>query len=323
MRRLPLALLLLAGPALGQPSAADSALVERYLEALDLGSEPLTEAVRAGIYADHRPDALAELVAFFEGPLAQKLDAPPPMPVRPPDAALIRRHAAAWRSATFPTASRRRTAETVARSLGEPLPPLALDAAGRPLEFEALVAAVSDDLGFDEEGDLEEAERMTRGLTRDEAVAVIRVFESDAGQYQGRVLGDAFAVVIAEGTTHDLEAAAVPPPAPPLPPPGDLDDEVLDIAEVQPEIVGGLEALQRLVEYPEDARVAGAEGTVVVQFVVRADGSVTDLEAVRSPDARLSHAALEAVRAARFTPGRHRGRAVSVRLAVPIGFRLR
>ena len=98
--------------------------------------------------------------------------------------------------------------------------------------------------------------------------------------------------------------------------------EVFDVAEVMPELVGGLPALAAAIVYPADARAEGAEGTVVVQFVVLEDGSVTEAEATRSPDARLSRAAVEAVRQMRFVPGRQRGRVVKVRYAVPVTFRL-
>lgn len=112
-------------------------------------------------------------------------------------------------------------------------------------------------------------------------------------------------------------SAQTPPPAP-------VDDEfVCVLTEVQPELIGGLAALQAAVVYPEDARLDGAEGVVVVQFIVEADGSVTEAVAVRSPDKRLSRAALATVRSAQFEPGRQRGEPVRVRFAMPITFRLR
>lgn len=99
--------------------------------------------------------------------------------------------------------------------------------------------------------------------------------------------------------------------------------EVVEVAEVQPELIGGLEGLQRRVTYPEEARRAGAEGQVVVQFVVDERGQVVDPVVLRSADDRLSDAALEAVRDSRFTPGMQRGRPVKVRFSVPVTFRLR
>ncbi|MEM0963789.1 MAG: energy transducer TonB, partial [Bacteroidota bacterium] len=76
------------------------------------------------------------------------------------------------------------------------------------------------------------------------------------------------------------------------------------------------------VVYPSMAREAGIEGQVVVQFIVDEEGNVTDPVVLRSPADILSQAALEAVNASRFTPARQQGRAVKVRFAVPVTFRL-
>ncbi|WP_412060380.1 energy transducer TonB [Rubrivirga sp. IMCC45206] len=117
----------------------------------------------------------------------------------------------------------------------------------------------------------------------------------------------------------------VAPPAPPVPPaPPAVDvDGVLDVAEVQPVLIGGLDGLQERVRYPELARRRGLEGQVVVQFVVDEQGQVVDPEAVRSPDDLLSEAAIQAVLGSRFTPGTQGGRPVRVRFTVPVTFRLR
>ena len=97
---------------------------------------------------------------------------------------------------------------------------------------------------------------------------------------------------------------------------------IYEVAEVQPELIGGMESLQNAVVYPEDARAEGVEGQVIVQFIVNQTGGVQDAVAVRSPDDRLSAAALAAVRQLRFEPGRQDGEPVKVRFAVPVTFRL-
>ena len=125
------------------------------------------------------------------------------------------------------------------------------------------------------------------------------------------------------------EAPVVPParpdvPAPPPnPPEPEVEDRVFEVAEVQPELIGGLAGLQGRVEYPEFARRAGVEGQVVVQFVVDERGNVVDPVVLRSPNDLLAEAALKAVRESQFKPGQQRGRPVKVRFAVPVTFRLR
>lgn len=97
---------------------------------------------------------------------------------------------------------------------------------------------------------------------------------------------------------------------------------VFATVEQMPELVGGLEALQRTLIYPEMARAAGIEGRVFVQFVINPDGTVRNAEVVRGVGAGLDEAALNAVRQARFIPGRQGGIPVAVRFSLPITFRL-
>jgi len=75
--------------------------------------------------------------------------------------------------------------------------------------------------------------------------------------------------------------------------------------------------------YPELLRAAGIPGRVVLQVVVdtlgRAERAVTVVE---SSNRGFDAAALAYVRAARFRPGRVRGRAVRVLVRLPIDFTL-
>ena len=87
-----------------------------------------------------------------------------------------------------------------------------------------------------------------------------------------------------------------------------------------PELIGGLASI--VVDYPEIDRRAGVEGRVFLQFVVNEDGTVSNIEVVRGVSAGLDQAAKDAIARARFTPGLQRGRAVKVRFAIPITFRL-
>lgn len=96
----------------------------------------------------------------------------------------------------------------------------------------------------------------------------------------------------------------------------------VDFAEVMPELIGGIEALQASITYPEFARRSGVAGRVILQFIVNTDGSVSDAIVVRGIGGGCDEAALEAIRNTRFTPGLQRGRPVRVRMALPITFRL-
>ncbi|MEM1054309.1 MAG: energy transducer TonB [Bacteroidota bacterium] len=102
----------------------------------------------------------------------------------------------------------------------------------------------------------------------------------------------------------------------------DEEVEIFDVVEQEPELIGGIPALQQRVDYPEMARRAGIEGTVYVQFVVDEQGEVTEAVCVRTPHEMLCDAALVAVETSRFRPGIQRGRPVKVRFTLPIRFRL-
>jgi periplasmic protein TonB len=116
----------------------------------------------------------------------------------------------------------------------------------------------------------------------------------------------------------DLYEDVAPPP-----PPKEEEEETFFVAvEQMPEIIGGIESIQRRVVYPELARRAGVEGTVYVYAFVSVEGRVVRVEVVNDPGAGLGEAAAKAVAEAQFRPGRQRGQPVPVRISVPVHFRL-
>lgn len=78
---------------------------------------------------------------------------------------------------------------------------------------------------------------------------------------------------------------------------------------------------QVMPEYPEAARQARVQGTVVLDAVVSAQGVVTDVKAVSGPEA-LSLAALDAVRWWRYEPYLVNGQPATVETTVVVDFRL-
>ena len=75
-------------------------------------------------------------------------------------------------------------------------------------------------------------------------------------------------------------------------------------------------------EYPEIARDAGIEGSVLVRVLVAADGTVRQATVLRGVTG-LDEAALAAVATAVFRPARQQGLPVAVWVIVPIQFSLR
>lgn len=78
-------------------------------------------------------------------------------------------------------------------------------------------------------------------------------------------------------------------------------------------------------QYTSDAMRARVQGVAVVSCVVRPDGSVTDVEVVRSLDSTfgLDGEAIKAARRWRFRPGTLRGEPVAVRVVIEMSFTLR
>jgi TonB family protein len=118
--------------------------------------------------------------------------------------------------------------------------------------------------------------------------------------------------------------------APPLPSTAELErneteptSTVFESVEVQPVLIGGIGQLQAGIEYPSFDRTARNQGQVVVQFVVDEAGVPSQIVVVRSVSPGLDEAAAQAVRRARFEPGRQNGRPVKVRFSLPVTFRIR
>jgi periplasmic protein TonB len=123
----------------------------------------------------------------------------------------------------------------------------------------------------------------------------------------------------------DLDMALDLPPPPPAAKQVVIEDEepeIFLVVEEDPELIGGLEGLQRSIRYPEIARKAGIEGRVFVQFVVDEKGNVINPVVTRGIGGGCDEAALEAVRKAKFKPGKQRGKPVKVQYSLPVTFRL-
>jgi TonB family protein len=68
-------------------------------------------------------------------------------------------------------------------------------------------------------------------------------------------------------------------------------------------------------KYTEEAKQAGLEGTVILDFVVGEDGWVRDIKIVQGLGQGLNEAAVRAAKACRFTPGEKDGKRVPVRVS--------
>lgn len=103
--------------------------------------------------------------------------------------------------------------------------------------------------------------------------------------------------------------------------------DVYMIVEQMPEFPGGDEALMQYVadhvKYPEEAKKAGRQGKVFVQFIVEPDGSLSNFKVLRGIGYGCDE---EAVRVAqsmpKWNPGMQRGKAVRVSYLISVIFQL-
>jgi periplasmic protein TonB len=118
-------------------------------------------------------------------------------------------------------------------------------------------------------------------------------------------------------------------------PPVILDDlpviekapEIVDFTEVMASFVGGMEAwysyLKTHLKYPKQEQRMGIEGTVILRFVINIDGSIQDIEVIRSASPGLDQAAVIVIEnSPKWNPGKNGGRPVRSRMTMPIRFKL-
>ena len=104
-------------------------------------------------------------------------------------------------------------------------------------------------------------------------------------------------------------------------------EEVFLAVENLPEYPGGMQELmkylQKEMKYPKEAQDKGIQGRVIVQFIVKKDGSIIEPEVVKPVDPLLDAEAVRVVNAMpKWNPGKQRGQAVNVRFTLPVMFRL-
>lgn len=105
------------------------------------------------------------------------------------------------------------------------------------------------------------------------------------------------------------------------------NSKVYEVVEQMPEFPGGQAALLEWIAdnviYPPVAEQNGIQGRVVCTFIVETDGSVSDVQVVRSIDPSLDAEAIRVLsNMPRWNPGKQNGEAVRVKYTVPVTFKL-
>ena len=105
------------------------------------------------------------------------------------------------------------------------------------------------------------------------------------------------------------------------------DNKVFDVVEQMPDFPGGMSALMsylnKNIRYPVVAEENGIQGRVIVTFVVERNGSITDVQVVKSVDPSLDKEAIRVVKSMpNWIPGKQNGSAVRVKYTLPVTFKL-
>ena len=105
------------------------------------------------------------------------------------------------------------------------------------------------------------------------------------------------------------------------------EEKIYGKVDKNAEYPGGTEALMKFMmtnlKYPETCRKEGIQGRVVIKFVVNTDGSIVDMEEVRSPHADLTAEAMRIIKMMpKWTPATVGGKTIRSRFNLPVMFRL-
>ena len=176
------------------------------------------------------------------------------------------------------------------------------------------------DMAFEEEIDIQQTSQATPPPPPPPAVQEVEVLN---------VVEDDKEVESVEINTEDDKDVVVDI-APPVEVEDEAEDEEIVFVKVEkdPEFPGGVQALFKYlsenIKYPVIAQENGIQGQVVCQFTVNRDGSIVDINVVRSSgEPSLDKEAVRVIQSMpKWKPGQQGGKAVRVKYTLPVRFRL-
>ena len=107
-----------------------------------------------------------------------------------------------------------------------------------------------------------------------------------------------------------------------------FEEEIFIVVEEKASFMGGDEGtfrnwVQQRVKYPAIAQENGIQGKVTISFVVNTDGSVSNIEVLRTPDRTLSDEAVRIIKSSpKWTAAKQRNKSVRQKFVIPIDFRI-
>ena len=107
--------------------------------------------------------------------------------------------------------------------------------------------------------------------------------------------------------------------------PLDPNEEIFTIVDVMPQFITGEEGLGKFISeyirYPQRAKAENIQGRILCSFIVRKDGTVSNIEIVNGLDPELDNEALRVLSMMpKWKPGKNGSETVSVKCILPIDF---
>lgn len=156
----------------------------------------------------------------------------------------------------------------------------------------------------------------------------IRKKETKPSEQPPKFVDDPDLTKAIETVNDPIDDPELNPPIMELPPEKPEEPPVMDIVESMPSFPGGMSAFYSYVgkniEYPRKAKTMQVTGRVFIEFVIDTDGTLIDVKAVKGIGSGCDEEAVKVLKnSPKWNPGKQRGRAVRVRMILPITFSLR
>jgi TonB family C-terminal domain len=107
-----------------------------------------------------------------------------------------------------------------------------------------------------------------------------------------------------------------------------MTDGAYQKVDVMPVFPGGDQALLKYIadstRYPKDAKEKGIQGKVIARFMIKKDGSVSNVSIPKGVNTLLDNEAIRVIKTLpSFTPGKLNGKKVPVWYMIPISYTLK
>ena len=152
-----------------------------------------------------------------------------------------------------------------------------------------------------------------------EAERVVRMLKFTPGMMQGKPVDVWYTLPVSFRSKADAKPAS--PRTAPAAGESIAGDDAYTAVETMPRYEGGGAALMKFIASNLKWIPGGKNGRLIMQFVVKKDGTVGDVKVLRSLSPEQDAEAERVVRMLKFTPGMMQGKPVNVWYTLPVSFR--